>query len=281
MNKIWGIIGKPVQHSFSPVIFNHIFESFDLPIEYVHFEIEDELLGSILGSLGSRNIQMLNVTHPFKNKILGYCDDIDEVAAITNSVNVIYFDGTKIHGHNTDWYGALKALESDGIVPEKAILLGSGGAARSLVYALFKLNPQVRIWVTSRTPDYKNPRWKPLRNLLGSNFHLIDYSDLRIIAQDKDLIINCTPLGLADFPYAMPCRIEELPDSIVLWDLIYNPVQTRWLVEGAKAGLKTLNGIKMLVYQAELGYKIVTGRSDFPVETILQLVEKKLNVQKK
>lgn len=278
--KFWGILGRPVQHSYSPIIFNYIFKKYGMDREYLHFEVEDQLLPQIIRSMNERQIEMFNVTHPYKNKIEQYCDEIDDIARELNSINLIHNKGDKIVGYNTDWYGALKSLENKKLFPEKVVLLGSGGASRSIAYALLKINPRVRIWVVSRTPNYKNPRWAFIAKKLGSNFHLVDYSDLEIIIKDKNLIVNCTPLGLKDHHYALPCDVDVLSGHIVLWDLIYNPPQTEWLRKAEQKGFEIMNGLDMLIYQAELGYKIVTGRTDFPIDEVSELLKKHLEIEK-
>jgi shikimate dehydrogenase len=279
--KFWGILGRPVRHSFSPIIFNHIFHKYNIAREYIHFEVEDQLLEDVITSMGSRNIEMLNVTHPFKNKILSFCDELEDVARDLFSVNLIYYDQRKIKGFNTDWYGAYKTLEMHRLSPKTAIILGSGGAARSIAYALYKMNPDVRLWVVSRNPAYKNPRWRYFADLLKDRFHLIDYKDLELIVQDKELIINCTPLGLSDHRYSLPTPIQILPKKMVLWDLIYNPIRTEWLKRAENMGFRVINGLEMLVYQAELGYRIVLKRDDFPVEEIMKILQKQMEYENK
>lgn len=269
--QFWGILGLPVQHSLSPVIFNYIFQKFQLDYEYIHFEVEDQLLPGLIDSLAERNVLMLNVTHPFKNKIIHYCHRLDPIARTIYSVNLVRVEKEGLIGYNTDWYGALKTLEKNRIKPESVIILGSGGASRSVAYAMAMLNPEVRIWVVSRNPKYKHDRWEGIYSILKNRLHLIDYSDLEFIGQDKQMIINGTPLGLSTSQYDIPCDLSFLPKDAIVWDLVYNPFETQWLKLARERGLRTMNGLDMLIYQAEKGYSLITGRNDFPLDEIYEL----------
>lgn len=244
--KIYGLIGYPLTHSFSKKYFNEKFEKEGLiQCKYENFPIKsiDELSELIINN---KEICGLNVTIPYKEKVIPFLDVIDDNARNIGAVNTIKItrNGKKpvMSGFNTDAYGfeeSLKPLINNNV--KNALILGTGGASKAVAYVLDKLN--IRYFFVTR-----NPR---------SNNHFA-YSDLNgKIINDCQLIINTSPVGMfpdvnsyPDIPYVY------ISEKHILYDLIYNPPETLFLQRGKAIGAKTINGLPMLHLQAEKAWEI-------------------------
>ena len=242
-NKIkrYGLIGRNIAYSFSRGYFNQKFETENLEkCTYENFDLNE--IQELNKILTKKNIYGLNVTTPFKREVVPFLDRLSPTAEKMNAVNTIKFhkDGT-ISGHNTDVYGFQKSLlEIISTPPKKALILGTGGASSAVAFVMKKLN--IEFTYISRSA--------------GANAIEYNKVDEKVI-NEHHLIINASPLGTFPNIHLAP----QLPYSLltndhVLFDLIYNPPETRFLQEGKKRGCKTLNGQKMLEYQAEKSWQI-------------------------
>lgn len=244
MKKLYGLIGYPLSHSFSKSYFSNKFQQEKITnSEYDLFEIDRiELVEEVFTK---RNIRGFNVTIPYKHDIMRYMDDFDHSAKKVGAVNVvkIFGDGTKI-GYNSDYYGFKISLEN--WLPKshdaKALVLGIGGAAKAVMAVLDDLEiPYLKISRDSTKGDLTYRALKEQQNII----------------QEHHLIINTTPLGmqpnvekLPDIPYS------QLDKDHYLYDLIYNPARTNFIIQGEKYGASTKNGFEMLQLQAEKSWEI-------------------------
>jgi shikimate dehydrogenase len=239
--KTYGLLGKELKHSFSKDYFTRKFEAEGIEAEYLNFELQSlDELGSVFNRTGG--IHGLNVTIPYKETIISYLDEIHPEAREIGAVNTIRFSEGKRIGYNTDHIGFSKSLRpflAHGM--EKALILGTGGAAKAVKYVLNKLG--ISTLQVSRNPS--------------GGGHLA-YSDLNenAIAFHK-IIVNTTPLGTwpqvdekPEIPYAGIGR------GHLVYDLIYNPEETAFLKEAKSRGAIILNGLDMLKIQAEESWKI-------------------------
>jgi len=233
--KVYGLIGKKLDHSFSSKFFNEKFKKNNISnVVYKNFEIND--VKDFKQIINQTNIYGLNVTIPYKQTIIAYLDALCPEAKKVNSVNTIKINGNKLIGYNTDIIGfehTINTLKKY----KKAIILGNGGSSQAIQYVLDKINKE--FIVISRNSQY-------------------DYSYINSnLLKKYKLIINTTPLGM--FP-----KIEEYPiipyknlnNSHFLYDLIYNPPLTKFLERGNEKGCKTKNGFDMLKKQAEASWDI-------------------------
>jgi len=245
-NKIFGLIGKTLSHSFSANYFNNKFLKLNLSnTRYELFSLED--LNDLFFLLQSNaSICGLNVTVPYKTDIIQYLDEVDQTATVIGAVNTIKIDRTQskiiLRGYNTDYLGFSESLKH--IAPfnhKKALILGSGGAAKAVAFALNLL--KIEFLFVSRTVK---------------NINTIGYNELNLdIIENHSLIINTTPLGM--FP-----NIEEYPDipyqylnnKHFLYDLVYNPELSNFLKKGKEQNAYICNGLKMLFAQADYAWKI-------------------------
>jgi len=242
MNKyIFGLIGKNVNYSFSKNYFLEKFSKNQLNnYTYKNFDIKSiDLVSSILNN---KKIYGLNVTIPYKKKIIPYLDKISNKAKEIGAVNTIFFDEKRNSvGYNTDAYGFQKALlEKLKSTPKYALILGTGGASLAVSYTLKKMG--IKFKFVSR----------------NANKNILTYNDLnKEIIETYSLIINTTPLGtypkINDMP---PLPYDSIQKSNILYDLTYNPTETLFLKKGKDKGCLTINGLKMLVYQAEKSWQI-------------------------
>ena len=242
--KRFGLVGYPLTHSFSEAYFNNKFRSLGIEASYRAFPLESlSLFHDLLDSEGP--FTGLNVTMPYKEKIVDHLDDIDSSAKETGAVNLVKFVTrgfeTRLIGYNTDLFGFSESLRFYSITPVKrALILGTGGASRAVSYAL--RNGGADITLVSRTQARGDMCYSDLNSSDIGQF---------------DLIVNTTPAGT--FPH-----IEEFPDipydglnpATTLYDLVYNPAETVFLKRGIEKGCKTINGLKMLYLQAEKGWEI-------------------------
>ena len=237
----FGLIGKDISYSFSRSYFSKKFKTEKLIHTYENFDLESiNLFTEIYKE--NPDIKGLNVTIPYKEAVIPFLDKLNKKAKNIGAVNTIKITKKgKLIGYNTDFYGfknSLKPLLKKN--QNKALILGTGGASKAIAYALDKLG--IKYKFVSRQPD---------KNELS-----YDNLDANTI-NEHQIIINCTPLGT--FPNVDVC--PDLPYSAItsehiLYDLIYNPSETKFLNKGKEKGALTINGLKMLELQAEKSWKI-------------------------
>lgn len=237
----FGLIGRHISYSFSRGYFQEKFQREQIAASYENFDLEDL---SVFPELIEKNSQLvgLNVTIPYKEKIIPYLDRIDPVAAEIGAVNTIRIDqdGT-LEGYNTDYFGFREAIRPYLRSTDKnALILGTGGASKAIHYALHSLGIDTQS--VSRTPS---------KTILS--YHQLDEQQL----QSHQLIINCTPLGTSPrvekYP---PVPIRMIGTDHLVFDLIYNPPMTQLLSLASQQGARISNGQKMLELQAEKAWEI-------------------------
>lgn len=241
-NKKFGLIGRDISYSFSKKYFTEKFSQqlFDDCI-YENFDISSiEEFPNIIKN--NTNLKGLNVTIPYKVAILPYLSSISEKATQIGAVNVIHFTKKgNLKGYNSDWYGFKKSLQP--LLQshhKKALILGNGGAAKAIGFALEKMG----IFYTFVSRE--------------ATENAIDYNRVNATTFDNyQIIINCTPLGTSpntkEFP---PIPYEFFTTKHIAFDLIYNPEESQFLKKAKKKGAITKNGYEMLVFQAEKAWKI-------------------------
>lgn len=246
MDKLFGLIGYPLSHSFSAGYFATKFQRENITdCRYEAFSIENiELFRELLKK--QPHLKGLNVTIPYKESVIPFLDSLDQTAAEVGAVNTITINrkGKDIvtKGYNTDVYGFERSLEVNGVtIPPKALVLGTGGAAKAVEWVLDK--HRCRIFYATRNPRAENHlAYSTIKEEMLSSFLLI---------------VNSTPLGM--YPNTMDCP-ELLYNGIgnkhTFFDLIYNPPETVFLKKARKKGAKTINGLFMLEQQAEKAWEI-------------------------
>lgn len=266
--KTYGLIGYPVEHSLSPRMHNAAFKALKIDAEYKLFPLKEQDLASFLNNLKENNIYGLNVTVPYKEKVLPFLDKISPEAKLIGAVNTIRVLDNELEGFNTDGEGFLKHLTEDlKFNPkDKAIaVIGAGGAAKAISVYLAKSSPK-RMAIY----DIDKDKLSTLVNQLKENFN-----NLEIQATDSlaglniaavDLLVNATPIGMSETD---PCLVDAglIQKHVLVYDLIYNPKETKLLKSAREAGARTANGLGMLLYQGTLAFGIWTGKPA-PVEVM-------------
>ena len=256
-----GIIGYPIGHSISPRFQQAGLDHLAVGHRYLPYEVEPDGVADFVASLRNKAALGINVTVPHKEAVMPYLDEIDEWAAEAGAVNTIVNRGGRLAGYNTDGYGFLRALrESGGLDPagKRTLILGAGGSARGVVQALLRAGV-AELVIANRTLERAEalaelaanrdvPAWAVGLNALRSDG----------VSGQIDLIVNCTSLGMRHGPDedASPLPAARIPQSTLVYDLVYNPMLTPLLREAQAAGAATLGGISMLVYQGAASFEL-------------------------
>ena len=236
----FGLIGKSIDYSFSKKYFSEKFKKENLDCTYSNFDIENiSLIESILQKNG---ISGYNVTIPYKQEIIKFLDEIDEVAKAIGAVNTIKKIDNKNIGFNTDSIGFEKSLIPliENKKPDSALILGGGGASKAVKYVLKKI--KINYSTVSRKEGKSEFIYENLNDVIINRFKMI---------------INCSPVGT--FPNINKCPnipYKHLTKEHVLYDLVYNPIESLFLRRGRELGCKTKNGLEMLEIQANESWRI-------------------------
>jgi shikimate dehydrogenase len=251
------IIGWPVEHSRSPLIHNYWLKKYRIAGEYRREAVPPEEFEAFVQSLDARDYVGANVTVPHKEKALAYSLP-DERAKAVGAANTLWIAGGFLHATNTDVEGFLNNL--DACAPQwdrelgNAVVLGAGGAAHAVVYALLTRRIE-RITVVNRTPH----RAEALRQRFLERLQVAPWEQLNDLLGDATLFINTTTLGMAGQP-ELEADIGRLPSHAIVADLVYVPLVTP-LIKAAKAkGLRTADGLGMLLHQAVRGFELWFGK---------------------
>jgi shikimate dehydrogenase len=247
------IVGWPVAQSRSPLIHRYWLDELHREGSYERAALRPEELEAFLSTFGNRDFVGGNVTIPHKEKAFALCAATTPTAARLEAVNTLWIEGGKLRGDNTDVLGFLAALDEDvpgwGKTLDRAVVLGAGGAARSIVYALISRGAR-QIVVINRT----RARGEELRTRFGASIVLGDAAHLTQALAGADLLVNTTSLGMAGEP-PLEVDLAPLPDHAVVADIVYVPLETELLAEARRRGLRTSGGLGMLLHQAVPGFE--------------------------
>jgi shikimate dehydrogenase len=255
--EIYGIIGNPVAHSLSPIMHNSAFEALGLNKAYVPFpatNVEKALAGC--RALGVRG---LSVTIPHKETVLAHIDSIDPVAEKIGAVNTLVFDeDKKIHGLNTDWIGANRALADKlDLQGKRILLLGAGGSAKAIGFGLLEAGAQVTL--ASRTQS----RLETLADILQCDS--LPLAEIDCV--QADVLVNATSVGMKLIGDVSLVPSACLANFQVVMDIVYSPLETKLLREAKSGGCEVINGLSMLLYQGVAQFEAWTGE-EAPVEVM-------------
>ena len=275
-----GLLGWPVSHSLSPMIHNSALNVLSIEGKYVLFPFEpvyEEKIQQLLSNFISGDLSGLNVTIPFKQVVMKYMDVLTPTAEIIGAVNTIYYKNNKLIGDNTDGPGFISDLSKKYCpngMNKIVFVLGNGGSARAIVWALLEMKWE-QIILISRNLEKSQllaNYFNTLNNCSTVKSIKLDSESLLSINMDADLVVNTTPVGMYPKIEFSPWPTGvTFPNSAFYYDLIYNPVETLFLKEANSEGLKTSNGLGMLIEQAALAFEIWTG-VNAPREIMLSAV---------
>ena len=246
---LFGIIGHPVAHSMSPAMHHAAFRALGLNAVYLAFDVTD--LDAALSGVRGLGIKGVSITIPHKEAVLRFLDEIDPVAQRIGAVNTIVNRSGRLSGINTDCTGALSAIEEvTSLRGRKVLVLGAGGAARAVCAGLADRGAAVH--VANRTPERARA--------LAEAFNLTWSGLERLGDIEADILINTTSIGMGPDYNETPMEKGFLGSFEVVMDIVYSPLKTRLLKEAGDAGCKTINGLNMLLYQAEAQFEFWTGQ---------------------
>ena len=261
--QLCGLIGNPVEHSLSPAIHNAAFQKLGLNFVYLAFRVED-LAGAIHGIRALGNVRGFSVTIPHKVAILPYLDEIEPTARHIGAVNTIVVEGGKLFGYNTDASGAVRALTNSAVVLKRSrvLILGSGGAARAIAFALAGTDIEHLVILGIDTAE---------RQILARDLHAktallveeasLNEGSLRQAIRDSQILIHCTPLGMHPKVNETPVEPALLHPSLIVMDIVYNPLETRLLREAKAAGCRIIPGLEMFLHQAAMQFELWTNQA--------------------
>lgn len=248
------VIGSPIAHSRSPRLFRHWLRKYGMPGHYIPMEVPAERLQETLRLLPDLGFVGLNVTIPYKEKVMEIADQVSDRATLIGAANTLIFrqDG-RIHADNTDGYGFIENLRQSAPdwMPEAgpATVLGAGGAARAVVASLLDVGvPEIRL--TNRT----RPRAEKLREDFGKKVEVYDWVQAGNIVEGCATVVNTTSLGMAGKP-ELRVPLDAIGPGMLVTDLVYTPLETRLLREAKEQGAQTVDGLGMLLHQAVPGFE--------------------------
>ncbi len=252
IEKKFGIIGKPLSHSLSPVLQNFWFKKNNLKANYSLMEIEKKQIKDILNKIRTKEISGINVTIPYKQEVIPYLDLVINDAKETSSINTIYLNSNnKLVGDNTDVYGFEKSfinnLNNKDLINKNFLIIGAGGVAPSLIYALWKKKIK-KISISNRTYQKAEVIKKKFPFI-----EIISWEDIVGKSEEMDVIINATSLGMKN-GLDFEITIERFKPGLIYYDVIYNPLSTKMLKSFKEKNLKTFNGLDMFLYQGQKSF---------------------------
>ena len=264
------IVGWPVGHSRSPLIHNYWLKHYGIAGEYRREAVPPEEFAAFVKNLAARGYAGANVTLPHKEAALKLSQPDDRAEAV-GAANTLWLDGASLRSTNTDVEGFLDNLDAcapgwDGDL-RTAVVLGAGGAARAVVYGLV-LRGVSRIIVVNRTPD----RAEALRRRFGERVHPVPWDERNAQLADAALVVNATTLGM-EHQRDLTLDIAQLPGHALVADLVYVPLLTPLLTAAKARGLRTADGLGMLLHQAVRGFTLWFGKKPDVTEELRALVE--------
>ncbi|MBI5807933.1 MAG: shikimate dehydrogenase [Ignavibacteriales bacterium] len=280
--KIIGVIGHPIKHSFSPLMHNISFELSGLNYLYLPFDVPPAFLKDALKGMVALGIKGFNVTIPLKEKVLPLLKDVSEEANIIGAVNTIVNEEGTLKGYNTDVFGVVESLlpYKDAIAGSKVSVIGAGGAARSVIYALIRYFNVGEISIINRTEQIAESMKEYFSaKMLFENIKSYPLAppDLIEVFRDSKLIINTTSMGMHPNVDDSATTIKEsFMKGQIVFDVVYNPIKTKLLMLAESQGATIITGLRMFIEQGAKAYELWTGEQ-MPKEKVMKALESYLS----
>lgn len=282
--RLAAVVATPIKHSISPFIHNYAFDKTGVNGAYVAWDIPEEDLAVTLENVKRYDMFGMNISMPYKQKVMPYMDELTDSAALIGAVNTVINRDGKLVGHNTDGIGFFRSLSTfaDFDVKGKTMtILGGGGAATALI-AQAALNGAGHINIFNQTQflDATGQKAQELSDKTGVSITVYPVEDLKTIQEkvlESQLFVNATSVGM-DGKSMIITEDFEFPEGLLVADTIYQPFETPFLKLARSKGLKALNGLGMLLYQAAESFEIWTGET-MPTAEIWSALEEKYNTK--
>jgi shikimate dehydrogenase len=274
VEKLFAVLGDPIKHSMSPFMHNELFSLYDLDAHYHPLLVRSDDLGVAVNGLRAIGAAGFNVTVPHKSAIIPFLDRVDHLALEIGAVNTVVNDNGKLVGYNTDGIGFVKGLEQElnSITDRSVLIIGAGGAARAIYFTLAHKGIK-KIDICNRTLKRAEDLIKDCPFSVNSKPITLEETADKL--PDYDLIINTTLIGMFPHMDEQPLSLLTVNKQAFVCDIIYNPLETKFLLEAKRQSLMTQNGIDMFVFQGALAFEKWTGI--FPdIERMKKIVMKHL-----
>lgn len=274
-----GVIGNPVEHSLSPAIHNAAFQKLGLNFVYLAFRVE-AIGEAIKGLRALGNFRGASVTIPHKVAAVPFLDSVEPTARYIGAINTIVAEGGTLTGYNTDAIGALRALRESGaaLKGNQVVMLGSGGAARAIAFALGTEAGVGRLTILGIDDQERAALARDLQSKTGMAVQesRLDEGALRKILPDTHVLIHCTPMG-------MPPKVDEtavspalLHAGLTVMDIVYNPRDTQLLKDAKARGCRTIPGLEMFLHQAAAQFELWTNQAA-PADVMRAVLESRFS----
>jgi shikimate dehydrogenase len=258
MKKLFGVIGDPIGHSMSPAMHNDLFDFYGIDAVYLPFHVTKENLEAAVKGFKALGVSGFNVTIPHKTDIMAYLDQIDPLAEAIGAVNTVKNEHGILTGYNTDGPGFVKGLESMDADPgsRAALIIGAGGASRAIYFSMAQAGIQ-RIDLYNRTAGKAEELVSSCPFKVQSK--VLDRKTAEKSLHEYQLIIQTTSIGMSPDLEGLPLSPKNISRDTIVSDIIYNPLQTKFLEEASKKGAEIQNGVGMFVLQGALAFEKWTG----------------------
>ncbi|WP_343801661.1 shikimate dehydrogenase [Bacillus carboniphilus] len=262
MEKIYGVIGNPIKHSLSPLIHNQAFSLNDIEARYHAFKVEKEFLGAAVQGMRALGIGGFNVTIPHKEAVMDFLDDVDPLAKQIGAVNTVVQKDHKLVGYNTDGIGFVKGMRetiSDSEIENKKVLIiGSGGAAKAIYFTLLT-EGFIHVDITNRSLSRAQNLIFECPHPTSNQSNALSLSEAESQLQSYEILIQTTSVGMSPEVDVAPIKLDKVQSGTFVYDIIYNPFETKLLVKAKEKGCLTHNGLDMFIYQAAYAFQLWTG----------------------
>ena len=274
-----GVIGNPVEHSLSPAIHNAAFQKLGLNFVYLAFRVEaigDAIKG--LRTLG--NFRGASVTIPHKVAAVPFLDSVEPTARHIGAINTIVASGGTLAGYNTDTTGALRALREsvDALKGQRVVMLGSGGAARAIAFALGTEAGAEHVTILGIDDQERVALAQDLRSKTGMTVKESPFDErvLRKVLPDAHVLIHCTPIGMSPKVHETSVPATLLHAGLTVMDIVYNPRETRLLKDAKAAGCRVIPGLEMFLHQAAAQFELWTNQAA-PTDVMRDVLESRFS----
>ncbi|MEB1808146.1 MAG: shikimate dehydrogenase [Bacillaceae bacterium] len=260
MGKLFGLIGHPVSHSMSPSMHNDAFRNLNVNHHYHAFDVKEEDLEAAISGIRALGIKGFNVTIPHKVNVMKFLDEVDDEAKLIGAVNTVVNEDGRLIGYNTDGEGYLQSLlkvTGPNLQQMRTMIIGAGGAARAVFTVLSRYGVS-DLHIANRTTE-KAAALASECNCGQANVEVLSIEEAGERLAEYQLIINTTSVGMSPHTDDMPIDLKNLSEASVVSDLIYNPLQTKFLREAEGKGATIINGVGMFVEQGALAFEKWTG----------------------
>lgn len=261
--KLISLLGYPLKQTFAPQMFNETFKKLNMDYFYFPIEIENDKLEAVVNGIRCMNYAGFNVTKPNKIKILDYLDELDELADKIGSVNVVVIKGGKLKGYNTDGIGFVQALLDEtgmDLNQNTFFIFGAGGASRALSATLAYQGVK-KLYITDKIGEASTSLVNDINSKIRecAEFIAFDNAPVRQLLLKSNVLVNASGVGMYPHLENTPVDKKFLYKDLFVYDITYNPLKTRLLLDAEEAGCKTMNGIGMVINQGIKGFILMTG----------------------